>query len=323
MRILILFPGTPEEVVHSLRAHADVVGPLDVGQDWQTPFRTCDAIITVVQPQFTGAVLDQAPALRVIGRPGIGVDNVDLAAATARGIAVVNTPDAPTEPVAEKVVGWIIMLAHRLGPADRVARAPGWQGREHLMGNDLVGKTLGLIGVGRVGSRVAGICAEALGMRVLAYDPYASAERMSRLKVELVPHLDQLLTAADFISIHCPLTAETRGLLGEAQLRRLKRTAYVINSARFGVLDEEAFVRALREGWLAGAALDVLPSEPPPPDHPLLHMDQVLLAPHFSSFTHEGMFRMLQETADQVLAVLRGERPPNLVNPDVWDKRKS
>ncbi len=323
MRILILFPGTPDEVLAALRREAEVIGPLDLADDWQTPFKTSDAIITIVQPQFTGAVLDQAPRLRVIGRPGIGVDNVDLAAATARGIAVVNTPDAPTEPVAEKVVGWIIMLAHRLGAADRVTRVPGWQGRDRLMGNDLVGKTLGLIGVGRVGSRVAQICSDAFGMCVLAYDPHADPERVRALKVELVPSLAQLLPAADFLSIHCPLTPETRGLIGEAQLRAMKPTAFIVNAARFPVLDEGSFLRALREGWIAGAALDVLPSEPPPPDHPLLQMENVILAPHLGSFTREAMYRMLKETADQVLQVLRGERPPNLVNAEVWERRKT
>ena len=322
MQVLVVFPGTPEEVLALLRRETDVVGPLDSGDDWLTPFVNSDAIITIVQPQFTGAVMDQAPKLRVIGRPGIGVDNVDLAAATARGICVVNTPDAPTEPVVEKVIGWIIMLAHRLHVADRVARAPNWQGRNSLLGNDLVGKTLGLVGLGRVGTRVARICADAFGMRVLAYDPYANRERARQLKFELVTSLDLLMSLADFVSVHCPLTPETRGLIGAAQLRAMKPSAFLINSARFPVVSEEALLEALREGWIAGAALDVLPTEPPAPDHPLLQMDNVILAPHIGSFTREGNLRMLTQTAAQVLQVLRGERPPNLVNPEVWERRK-
>ncbi len=322
MQILLIFPDTPEEVIALLRREADVVGPLDAGDDWQTSLAVSDAVITVVQPLFTAAVMDGAPRLRVVGRPGIGVDNVDLEAATARGICVVNTPDAPTQPVVEKVVGWMLMLAHRLHAADAVARTPGWQGRSALLGNELAGKTLGLVGTGRVGSRVARICSEALGMRVLAYDPYAPpGARLSN--VEYVPTLDALLPVVDFLSVNCPLTSETRGMIGTAQLRAMKPTAFLVNSARAPVVQEPALVQALREGWIAGAALDVFPSEPPPPDHPLLKLENVILAPHIGSFTREGMRRMLQQTAEQVLMVLKGERPPHLVNPAVWDRRKT
>lgn len=323
MQVLLVFPDTPEEVIALLRREAAVVGPLDHGEDWQTPFKDSDAVITVVQPQFTGPVMDLAPKLRVIGRPGIGVDNVDLVAASERGICVVNTPDAPTEPVAEKVVGWMLMLAHHLHDADRVTRSPGWQGRSALLGNDLQGKTLGLVGTGRVGGRVAGICADAFGMRVLAYDPYANPERARQLRIELVSSLDSLLPVVDFLSVNCPLTPETRGMLGARELRAMKPAAFLINSARAQVVVEEALVEALERGWIAGAALDVLAVEPPPPDHPLLKMENVILAPHIGSFTREGMLRMLKQAAEQVLMVLRGERPPNLVNPDVWAKRRT
>jgi D-3-phosphoglycerate dehydrogenase len=267
-------------------------------------------------------MLDQSPHLRVIGRPGIGVDNVDLAAATERGICVVNTPDAPTQPVVEKVIGWMLMLAHRLRNADRVARAVGWSGRSALMGNDLAGKTLGLVGVGRVGSRVARICSSAFGMRVLVFDPYASPERVRALGVELVTRLDALLPVVDFLSIHCPLTPETRGLIGERQMRLMKPTAFLLNSARAQVVDVGALAQALRENWIAGAAVDVFESEPPPPDYPLLQMDNVILAPHLGSFTREAMLRMLMQTAEQVSMVFHGERPPNLVNTTVWESRR-
>ncbi len=321
-QVLIVFPGTPEQVIDLLREETRVIGPLDPRDDWQTPLRESDAIITVVQPQFTGAVMDLAPRLRIIARPGIGVDNVDLAAATERGIAVVNTPDAPTTPVVEKVVGWMLMLAHRLLPADRVARDPTWKGRDDLFGNDLAGKTLGLVGIGRVGSRVAHICGGAFGVRVLAYDPYATPERAHELGIELVDSLDKVLPNVDFLSVHCPLTPETRGLIGASQLHSMKRTAFLINSARFAVVQEQALVDALSNHWIAGAALDVLPTEPAAPDHPLLHMDNVILAPHIGSFTEEGHLRMLTQAAEQVLMVLHGQRPLNLVNPEVWERRR-
>ena len=322
-RVLLLFPDTPEAVIEYLSRAARVIGPVTPQDDWQTPLRDCDAAIIVVQPQFTGAVMDSAPKLRVIGRPGIGVDNVDLAATTARGICVVNTPDAPTEPVAEKVIGWMLMLAHNLREADRVARVAEWQGRSALLGNDLEGKTLGLIGVGRVGSRVAQICSSAFGMRVLASDPHTNAERARQFGIELVASLDTLLPVADFLSVNCPLTAETHGMIGAKQLRAMKPTAFLINSARAQVVDEAALIQALREHWIAGAALDVFPTEPPPPDHPLLQMDNVILAPHMSSFTREGMLRMLMQTAEQVMMVFNGQRPPNLVNAAVWERRKT
>ena len=130
------------------------------------------------------------------------------------------------------------------------------------------------------------------------------------------------LPAADFVSLHCPLNSETRGMLGERELRLMKPTAYLVNAARAQIVREEALLRALREGWIAGAAIDVFPSEPPPPDHPLLALDNVILSPHVASFTHEGVMRMSMGSAEQVLMVLRGERPPNLVNPEVWEKRR-
>ncbi|MBI5301356.1 MAG: hydroxyacid dehydrogenase [Chloroflexi bacterium] len=321
-QVLIVFPDTPQSVLDMLARETHVVGPIDASDDWLIAMRDSAAVITVVQPQFTGAVMDASPRLRVIGRPGIGVDNVDLRAATERGICVVNTPDAPTQPVVEKVIAWILMLSHRLRDADRVTRVENWAGRSALMGNDVFGKTLGLIGTGRVGSRVAQICSSAFGMRVLAFDPYANAERMKQCGVELVASVDALVPQCDFVSINCPLTPETRGLIGEKQLRAMKSSAYLINSARAPVVDEDALVRALRERWIKGAALDVFNTEPPPPNHPLLTFDNVVVGPHLGSFTQEAMLRMLSQTAEQVLMVLRGERPPNLVNADVWGKRK-
>ncbi len=321
-RVLLLYGDLPGEASELLRHEAQIVGPFRPQEDWRTPLKEADALITGAQFKLTPEVLDGAPRLRVMGRPGIGVDNIDLAAAMERGICVVNTPDAPTEPVAEKVVGWILMLAHRLREADRVARGAGWSERGTLRGHDLAGKTLGLIGMGRVGGRVAQICSTAFRMRVLAYDPYVNPARAYLLGIEPVSSLDELLPAADFISLHCPLSDETHGMLGERELQRMKPTAYLVNAARAPIVREAALLRALREGWIAGAAIDVFPSEPPPPDHPLLALDNAILSPHIASFTHEGVLRMSMGCAEQVLMVLRGERPPNLVNPEVWEKRR-
>ncbi len=319
--LLLLWNDITDRFLDLLRQELNVVGPIPVKEDWQAPLRTAVAAIIDVRYPFTAPVLDQAPALRVVARPGIGVDNVDIAAATERGICVVNTPDAPTEPVAEKVVGWMIALAHRLPDADHVARSLGWTERARLQGGDLAGKTVGLVGLGRVGGRVAQICSGAFLMRVLASDSYASSRRAKQSGAEMVS-LDEMLPASDFVSLHCPLTDETRGLMGEPELRAMKPTAFLINSARAPVVVEAALLRALREGWIAGGAFDVFPSEPPPPDHPLLAMRNVLLAPHVGSFTRESVERMSAGSAEQVLQVLRGERPANLVNPHVWRKRR-
>jgi D-3-phosphoglycerate dehydrogenase len=321
-QVLLLYGSLPGEAVELLKREAQIVGPFGPQDDWRVPLKEADALITSAQFKFTPEVLDSAPRLRAIGRAGIGVDNIDLAAATERGICVVNTPDAPTEPVAEKAVGWMLMLSHRLREADRVARGAGWQERASLLGHDLAGKTLGVIGIGRVGGRVAHICSAALSMRVLASDPHTNPARAHLLGLEPVPSLDELLPAADFVSLHCPLTDETRGMLGERELRMMKPTAYLVNAARAQIVREEALLRALREGWIAGAAIDVFPSEPPPPDYPLLALDNVILSPHFASLTHEGVMRISMGSAEQVLMVLRGERPPNLVNPEVWEKRR-
>jgi len=322
-RILLLYSEMPPETMAMLRREAEVVGPLRPGDDWQAALQDVEAVITSSHFLFTGAVMDRAPRLWVIARPGIGVDNVDVAAATARGICVINTPDAPTQPVVEKVIGWLIMLAHRLLEADQVAREAGWQRRRSLLGQDLVGKTLGIVGLGRVGRGVAKIASGALQMRVLAYDPNVSQEYARQWGAELVPRLDDLLPVADFLSLNCPLTAQTAGLIGAPELRAMQPTAYLINAARGQVVDEAALAQALRERWIAGAAVDVFSAEPPPADHPLLHVDNIILAPHIGSYTQEGVRRMAVQSAGQTVTALKGQRPPHLVNPEVWEKRRS
>ncbi len=298
------------------------MGPLQDDVNLEDVLPGFHGVITSSLHQFTAEVMDLAPDLLVIGRPGIGLDNIDLAAATERGIAVVHTPDGPTEPVAEMVLGFLIMLAHKLPQADRHLRRHGFPGRYTLLGQDLVGKTLGLVGLGRIGGRVAGMCRAALGMRVLAYDPYVDPERARALGAELMDDLHTLLAQADFVSVHVPLTPETRGLVGSAELAAMKPTAYLINTSRGPVVDEKALVQALREGRIAGAALDVFDPEPPSPDNPLFELENVIVTPHIGSYTEEGVWRMSMGAVEQVLQVLRGERPAHLANPEVWQRRR-
>jgi D-3-phosphoglycerate dehydrogenase len=258
--------------------------------------------------RIDGDVLDQLPSLRAIGRPGIGVDNIDLEAAAARGVAVVNTPDGPTVSTAEHTVALLLALAKRLRSAPRLL-ASGGSPYAEPPGVELEGKVLGLVGLGRVGRRVARICGPGLGMRVIAYDPYVGAESAAAVGAELCPSLDDVLGRADFVSLHLPSTGETKGLIDADALARLRPTAGLVNCARGPIVDEAALVAALRAGRLAGAALDVFDPEPPPPDHPLLAMENVVATPHTAGFTEDGLRKMGVGVAEGILAVLSGSPP--------------
>jgi phosphoglycerate dehydrogenase-like enzyme len=259
--------------------------------------------------------------LKVIARHGIGMNNVDIPAASARGILVVNTPDAPTESTAEHAVALIMALAKRVVAGDMSLRGANIP-RAQLMGTELRGRTLGVVGVGRIGRRVAEICALGLQMRVMAYNPsLPDWSLLTALGVEPVDRLETLLAQADVVTLHASLTPETRHLMSERRLRLMKPTAYLVNTSRGSLVDEMALARVLAEGHLAGAALDVFDPEPPPPDHPLLRMTHVVVTPHTASYTDLGYQGMGLGAVEQTLQVLRGERPPNLLNPEVWPGR--
>jgi D-3-phosphoglycerate dehydrogenase / 2-oxoglutarate reductase len=264
-----------------------------------------------------GEVLDQLPGLRVIGRPGIGVDNIDLEAAAARGVAVVNTPDGPTVSTAEHTVALLLALAKRLRSAPRMLGSGGspYDGPPHV---ELEGKILGLVGLGRVGRRVARIGGPGLGMRVIAFDPYVGAEGATALGVELCSSIADVLRSADFVSLHLPSTPQTRRLIDADALALMKPTAYLINCARGPILDEVALLAALRAGTLAGAALDVFDPEPPSPAHPLFAMENVVATPHAAGFTEDALRKMGLGVVEGILAVLAGDRPANLVTGQGW-----
>ncbi len=288
------------------------------------PFRElgeADAIVASVRV-YGAEVMDLAPRVQVICRTGIGYDKVDVAAATRRGIAVCNTPDAPTISTAEHAVALMLAVAKRLPSAAAELRAGGGDFFAQHQGMELHGKTLGLVGLGRIGGRVAAV-ARALGMQVHAFDPYAPPDRAAALGVEVAGSLDALLTAADVVSLHVPLTEETRGLMDAARFSAMRPGSLLINTARGGLVDQEALLRALEEGPLAGAGLDVTEPEPLDPSHPLLHRDDVIVTPHVASATVAGKDRIYRQAIAQALQVLRGERPPHLVNPDVWEHRRT
>ncbi len=288
------------------------------------PFRElgeADAIVASIRV-YGAEVMDLAPRVQVICRTGIGYDKVDVAAATRRGIAVCNTPDAPTISTAEHAVALMLAVAKRLPSAADELRAGGVDIFARHQGVELQGKTLGLVGLGRIGGRVAGVAA-ALGMRVHAFDPYAPPDRAAQLGVEDAGSLDALLTAADVVSLHVPLTDETLGMMDAARFSAMRPGSILVNTARGGLVDHDALLRALEDGPLAGAGLDVTEPEPLDPSHPLLHRVDVIVTPHVASATAAGKDRIYRQAIAQALQVLRGERPPHLVNPEVWERRRT
>ncbi|MGA9867537.1 MAG: hydroxyacid dehydrogenase [Acetobacteraceae bacterium] len=267
----------------------------------------------------TADLLARAPRLLAISSNGAGYDTVDVDACTEAGVAVVNQTGGNKEGVAEHVLGLMLALSKRIGETDRFMRARRDIPRVAYMGHDILGMTVGIIGLGNVGSRVAELCRGLFRMRVLAYDPYLSAEQIAARGGEKVS-LDDLLAQADFVSVNCPRTKETLGMIGAREYALMKPSAYFVTTARGGIHDEAALAEALAAKRLAGAGLDVWAKEPPEPDHPLLRFENVLASPHTAGVTHESRREMGRFAAEQMLDILDGKRPPRLVNPEVWPR---
>jgi D-3-phosphoglycerate dehydrogenase len=267
----------------------------------------------------TEALLAQCPQLLCVSSYGAGYDTIDVAACTRAGVAVLSQSGANADSVAEHTLGLILALSRRMFEADRRLRRERGFTREEIMGHDIRGRVLGLAGLGHCGSRVAKL-ARAFGMQVLAADPYLAPEEIERRGAAPV-ELGELLARSDFVSLHCPRNKETTGMVGEREFSRMKRGAFFITTSRGGIHDEAALDRALRSGHLAGAGLDVWEPEPPPLDHPLLKLDTVICTFHTAGVTHESRRSMAAMGAEQLAAFFRGERPPNLVNPEVWPAR--
>ncbi len=271
------------------------------GEDLAAAIADADAVLVRSATKITRESLSRATKLKVIGRAGVGVDTIDVEAATEKGVAVMNAPAGNTISAAELACALLLSLIRKVPAADKSMKAGQWD-RTSFSGTELYGKTLGLVGAGRVGGEVARR-ARAFGMRVLAYDPFLSAEAAREMGAELAP-LDTVLREADVISLHVPLTDKTRGMLGDAQLAMLKPTAVIINAARGGVLDEVALLKRLQEGKLAGAALDVFDQEPLPADHPFRSLANVVLTPHLGASTEEAQLNVAVEIAESVRAAL-------------------
>jgi D-3-phosphoglycerate dehydrogenase / 2-oxoglutarate reductase len=291
----------------------------------------CQALV-VRNTRITRQIMEAAPQLLAIGRHGVGYDTVDIAAATELRIPVVYTPASNTESVAEIAMGFIIDLGRKITRAhyamqseellsDTVTLSVMSQ-RRGLVNRDIWGKTLGVVGVGRIGSSVSRKMIAAFNMRVLGFDPYVDAATLAGFGVQKVATLEEMLPMCDFVTMHCPGGAETRHMINAHTLALMKEDAYLINTARGTVVDEAALVEVLRNKRIAGAAVDVYDPEPPRPGNPLLHMDNVLVTPHFCAMTAESLYNMGTMVAQGVLDVLAGKKPQFMVNPDVWQSRR-
>lgn len=266
----------------------------------------------------TGAeLLQQTPNLLLVSTNGAGYDTVDVRACTERGILVVNQAGGNAESVAEHVLGMMLMLVKRAVDCDRALRAGTLQNRADFTGCEALGKTIGIVGIGNVGRRVAELCGGLFRMQVIAYDPYVDAEEMRRRGARKV-ELDELLGSADFVSINCPLTDETRKMIGAREYALMQPTAYFITTARGFIHDETALAEALRAKKIAGAGPDVWDKEPPAADHPLLQFDNVIASAHTAGVTREARANMGKIAAEQMLAALDGRPVTRMVNPQVW-----
>ncbi|HEX9427753.1 MAG TPA: phosphoglycerate dehydrogenase [Candidatus Polarisedimenticolia bacterium] len=277
-----------------------------------------DGLVVRSDTRVTDEVMAAAPRLRVVGRAGAGVDNIDVEAATRRGIVVMNAPGENTISAAEHTMSMLLSLARRIPAADRSMRAGRWERGSTFLGVELSGKTLGVLGLGKVGREVAAR-ARAFGMEVIGTDPVLSTEVAARLGVTLLP-LPEILARADFLTLHLPLTPETRHLIGRSELARCRRGVRIVNVARGGVLDEAALVEALQTGQVAGAALDVFEQEPPT-GSPLLALESVVLTPHLGASTQEAQEKVAARIAEQIAGFLKEGLVSNAVNMEGVDPR--
>ena len=310
MRVLVADPIAPEGI-EILKKHAEV--------DVKTGLKP-EELISIIgeyeglmvrsETKVTAKVIEAGKKLQVIARAGVGIDNIDVEAATQRGIVVVNAPTANTMAAAEHSIALMLALARHIPQAHDSLKSGAWK-RQNFVGVEVRNKTLGIVGLGNVGSEVARRV-QGFQMRVLGYDPYVSPEHARNLRVELVP-LEQIIREADFITLHLPLTPQSKNMIGAKELSIMKPTVRIINCARGGLIDEEALDQALRDGKVAGAALDVFAQEPPK-DSPLLKNEKVIVTPHLGASTQEAQANVAIDAAEQIISVLNGQPVRYAVN---------
>ncbi len=283
--------------------------------------KSVDALAPLLSDKIDAEVFDAAPKLKIVAQMAVGFDNIDVNEATRRGIYVTNTPGVLTETTADFAWALLMAVGRRVVEATKYVRTGQWKVGWHpsmLSGRDIYGATIGIVGAGRIGSAVAKR-AVGFNMNIIFYDviPRPELEQLGAIRVDL----DELLKESDFISVHVPLMKATYHLINEERLKLMKKTAYIINNSRGPVVDEKALYNALKEGWIAGAALDVFEQEPTPVSNPLLKLENVVVAPHISSASHETRSRMAEMVAENLVAFFDGRKPPNLVNPKALDVR--
>lgn len=312
----------PDYVWPHIEGRAEPLGPgTATPRDLLEAIGPADAAIASSLITYDASVLERAPRLRVIARTGIGYDKVDIGAATERGIAVCNAPDAPTISTAEHTMALLLSVAKRIPTAQSALREGGRDFFASHHGIEIAGLRLGLVGMGRIGSAVAGM-ATGFGMPVIVYDPFVDASTLAAQGIRAADSLDEVLAEADVVSLHIPLTEVTRHLIDAERIGRMKRGSILINTARGGLVDHDALLRALDRHELAGAGLDATEPEPLHPDHPLLHRQGVVVTPHIAAATGAAKERLYESAVTQALQVLGGEMPQHLVNRDVWPVRR-
>jgi len=263
-----------------------------------------DILLVRSKPLVTAEVISKAEKLKIIARAGVGLDNIDVKVAEAKGIKVINTPEAPTRSVAELTIGLMLAVARKIAYSDRKMREGRWVKKE-AEGVELKGKTLGIIGFGRIGREVAAIASKGLGMKILYYDVYRASPEVEKELGATYVDLETLARESDVVSVHVPLTSETRGLVSEGLLKLMKKNAILINTSRGAVVDTKALIKALNEGWIAGAGLDVYEEEPLPPNHPLTQLDNVVLTPHIGASTEEAQERAGIDAVKKILELIK------------------
>jgi glyoxylate reductase len=284
--------------------------------------KNVDALASLLSDKIDAEVFDVAHKLKIVSQLAVGFDNIDVKEATKRGIYVTNTPEVLTDTTADFAWALLMTLARRVVEADKYVRTGQWKVSWHpsmLQGRDVYGATIGIVGAGRIGYAVAKR-ATGFGMKIVFYDVIPRPEMERDFKAKKAD-LTTLLKESDFVSIHVPLMKETTHMINEEKLKLMKKTAYLINNSRGPVVDEKALYKALKEGWIAGAGLDVFEQEPTSADNPLLKLDNVVVAPHISSASYETRSKMAEMVADNLVAFFEGRQPPNLVNPEVLKVR--
>ena len=322
---VLLFQPIHQDAIIRLREEVEVeIAESTEESVIKKAIKDADGAIVRVSP-FTRAIIESGDRLQVIGRHGVGLDNIDVEAATERKIPVIYGPGGNANAVAEHAVALMLALAKKLLNAHTALAERGdYQYRLSVKTSELKDKIVGIVGMGQIGRRVAAICQHGFQAQLIIYDPYLSRETLkgSKLKFQIASKLEKLLQEADFVSLHAPATSDNRKLIGSRELSLMKKTTFLINTARGEIIDQEALYQALTQGIISGAGLDVFDPEPPEQGNPLFNLPNVVVTPHMAAHSEEGLRTMAMMAAEQVLQVLRGELPPYLANPEVWENRR-